>query len=131
MFALCGVPADKFRTICSSVDKLDKTPWAEVRKEMVEQKGLPEAVADKIETFVTQSGHPLELLKKLEDEKQLEADPSAKQGLSELKILFEYLTALGCVDNVLFDLSLARGLDYYTGVIYEAVLTGIGYIKHN
>jgi histidyl-tRNA synthetase len=123
MFALCGVPADKFRTVCSSVDKLDKTPWAEVRKEMVEQKGLPEEVADKIQPFVIQSGHSLVLLKKLQDEKQLETDPSAKQGLYELSVLFDYLNAMGCIDNVLFDLSLARGLDYYTGVIYEAVLT--------
>ena len=44
MLALCGVPADKFRTICSAIDKLDKEPWAAVRAEMVEQKGLaPEA----------------------------------------------------------------------------------------
>ena len=44
MLALCGVPADKFRTICSAIDKLDKEPWAAVRAEMVDQKGLaPEA----------------------------------------------------------------------------------------
>ena len=40
MLALCGVPADKFRTICSAIDKLDKEPWAAVRAEMVDQKGL-------------------------------------------------------------------------------------------
>ena len=35
-----------------------------------------------------------------------------------------YLDAMGCIDDIDFDLSLARGLDYYTGVIYEAVLIG-------
>jgi histidyl-tRNA synthetase len=38
--------------------------------------------------------------------------------MSELKLLFEYLDALGSLKYFSFDLSLARGLDYYTGVIY-------------
>ena len=41
-----------------------------------------------------------------------------------MKKLSENLKILGCYDSILFDLSLARGLDYYTGVIYEAVLVG-------
>ena len=40
-----------------------------------------------------------------------------------MELLFTYCDAMGCLDNILFDLSLARGLDYYTGLIYEAVLT--------
>ena len=36
-------------------------------------------------------------------------------ALKELKLLFDYLDAYGCIDKVSFDLSLARGLDYYTG----------------
>ena len=44
MMRVCGVPAAKFRAICSAIDKLDKEPWAAVRAEMVDQKGLaPEA----------------------------------------------------------------------------------------
>ncbi len=42
----------KFRPICSAIDKLDKEPWSEVRREMVEDKGLPPAVADRIGEFV-------------------------------------------------------------------------------
>lgn len=41
-----------------------------------------------------------------------------------MELLFTYLGATGRLDNILFDFSLARGLDYYTGLIYEAVLTG-------
>ncbi|NWT46657.1 SYHC protein, partial [Chroicocephalus maculipennis] len=48
MFAVCGVPDSKFRTICSSVDKLDKMPWEEVRSEMVGEKGLSPEAADRI-----------------------------------------------------------------------------------
>jgi histidyl-tRNA synthetase len=43
--------------------------------------------------------------------------------IEEMEILFTYLEALGVLDFISFDFSLARGLDYYTGVIYEAVLT--------
>ncbi len=42
--------------------------------------------------------------------------------MAELKLLFDYLEAMGSLQYVSFDMSLARGLDYYTGVIYEAVL---------
>jgi histidyl-tRNA synthetase len=45
-----------FRTICSAVDKLDKLPWAEVKKEMCEEKHLDPAVADKIGTYVQRKG---------------------------------------------------------------------------
>ena len=38
-----------------------------------------------------------------------------------MSLLFDYLEAFECIDNISFDFSLARGLDYYTGLIYEAV----------
>lgn len=50
--------------------------------------------------------------------------PRSRAALSELGILFDYLRAMGALQHVVFDLSLARGLDYYTGVIYEATLRG-------
>jgi len=45
-------------------------------------------------------------------------------ALEELRLLFGFLEVMGSLGPVSFDLSLARGLDYYTGVIYEAVLDG-------
>jgi len=39
-------------------------------------------------------------------------------------LLFNYLRDLNCLENISFDLSMARGLDYYTGLIFEAVLVG-------
>ena len=56
----------------------------------------------------------------LADEK-LCANKSAKEGLTDMALLLEYLELWG-VGSVRFDLSLARGLDYYTGPIYEAVM---------
>lgn len=46
----------------------------------------------------------------------------AKAGLEDIALLMDYLEVMNVLDNVSFDLSLARGLDYYTGIIYEAVL---------
>jgi histidyl-tRNA synthetase len=43
-------------------------------------------------------------------------------ALDDMRLLFDYLDAMGSLPFIIFDLSLARGLDYYTGVIYEAVL---------
>lgn len=58
--------------------------------------------------------------------------PGARAALEELRTLFTYLRAMGGLGGIVLDLSLARGLDYYTGVIYEAVLTdpqwGVGSI---
>uniref|UniRef100_A0A4W3JSS1 histidine--tRNA ligase n=1 Tax=Callorhinchus milii TaxID=7868 RepID=A0A4W3JSS1_CALMI len=122
MFEVCGVPDDKFRTICSSVDKLDKLPWEDVKNEMVGEKGLAPESADKIGTYVQLNGGA-ELIEKLLNDISLCQSKVALEGLNDLKLLFQYLTLFGVGEQVsTFDLSLARGLDYYTGVIYEAVL---------
>ncbi|GLD98534.1 hypothetical protein PINS_up020210 [Pythium insidiosum] len=123
ILAICGVPADKFRTTCSAIDKLDKEPWAAVRSEMVDEKGIPEAVADRIQHFVTRVGSPRELHRAMTEEKLFGDNADAARAMGELGTLFEYLDAMGVLDFVSFDLSLARGLDYYTGLIYEFVLT--------
>ncbi|KAM6055287.1 histidine--tRNA ligase, cytoplasmic isoform 2-T2 [Theristicus caerulescens] len=121
MFAVCGVPDSKFRTICSSVDKLDKMPWEEVRSEMVGEKGLSPEAADHIGEYVQLHGG-LDLIERLLQDPKLSQNKLAKEGLGDMKLLFEYLTLFGITGKISFDLSLARGLDYYTGVIFEAVL---------
>ncbi|XP_075066004.1 histidine--tRNA ligase, cytoplasmic [Mixophyes fleayi] len=121
MFAVCGVPDSKFRTICSSVDKLDKTPWEEVKNEMVGEKGLAPEAADYIGEYVQNNGG-LNLIEKLLKDPKLSQNKLALDGLNDMKILFQYLELFGVTDKISFDLSLARGLDYYTGVIYEAIL---------
>ncbi|XP_074649907.1 histidine--tRNA ligase-like isoform X2 [Tubulanus polymorphus] len=123
IFAVSGVPADKFRTICSSVDKLDKTFWEDVKAEMVDEKGLDPAVADKIGSYVKLNGG-MDLIEKLETDEHLTGNKTAKKGLEEMRLLLRYCDLYGIMDRVLFDLSLARGLDYYTGVICEAILKG-------
>ncbi|XP_004686874.1 PREDICTED: probable histidine--tRNA ligase, mitochondrial [Condylura cristata] len=121
MFAVCGVPESKFHTICSSVDKLGKMSWEDVRYEMVVKKGLAPEVADRIGDYVQCHGG-VSLLTQMFQDPKLSRNKQAVEGLNDLKLLFEYLTLFGVAEKISFDLSLARGLDYYTGVIYEAVL---------
>ncbi|CZT47325.1 probable HTS1-histidine--tRNA ligase, mitochondrial [Rhynchosporium secalis] len=123
IFEVCGVPSDKIRTISSAVDKLDKLPWAEVRKEMTEEKGLEPEIADRIGEYVVLKGQK-DLLDKLKADERLAANESMKAGIADMELLFEYLEAFRALHNVSFDLSLARGLDYYTGLIYEVITEG-------
>ena len=115
MIELAGCEKRKFKSICSSIDKLDK--------ELIHQKGLTEDMCDKLHKFVQLQGKPWELLKKLKEEQVFGAHKAQTETIEEMELLFTYCDAMGCLDNILFDFSLARGLDYYTGLIYEAVLT--------
>jgi len=90
---------------------------------MTEDKGLDPAVADKIGEYVQHKGSR-ELLTKLQADATLSANESAKKGLDDMALLFDYLEAFAVLPKVSFDMSLARGLDYYTGVIYEVVTEG-------
>jgi hypothetical protein len=58
----------------------------------------------------------------LQDEFLVAQSKSAHDGLEAMKLFLKYCALYGLQDQVSFDLSLARGLDYYTGIIYEAVL---------
>lgn len=120
IFEVCGVPEDNIRPISSAVDKMDKLPWSEVKKEMVEEKGLAPEAADKIGEYVKHKGGR-DLLDMLLKDEILTANTNAAAGLKDMGILFDYLEIFDIMDKISFDLSLARGLDYYTGIIYEAV----------
>jgi histidyl-tRNA synthetase len=95
-------------------------PWSDVKKEMVQEKGLPESVADKIEPYVKMAGS-VEICDLLAADPLFAANTKAMEGVADIRLLFEYLGIFGVQDYMSFDLSLARGLDYYTGIIYEAV----------
>lgn len=65
-----------------------------------------------------------DLIEKLSNDESINNDPQIIQGINDLKLLLKYCDILGLTKSILIDLSLARGLDYYTGVIFEAVLKG-------
>ncbi|KAJ1852540.1 Cytoplasmic and mitochondrial histidine tRNA synthetase, partial [Coemansia sp. RSA 2703] len=121
IFEVAGVPEEKVRTISSAVDKLDKMPWADVKREMTEDKGLSDEVAERIGRFVLLKGGE-DLLSELQANPELMASKKAQEGVADMVLFFKYVKVLGVLPYVSFDLSLARGLDYYTGIIYEAIL---------
>lgn len=90
---------------------------------MIDEKGLDDVTADKIGEYVQMSGG-IELVDKLLFDEKLKNVTSAVKGLEAMKLLLNYCNLMNLSNAVLFDLSLARGLDYYTGVIFEAVLKG-------
>ena len=120
---ISGISNDKYRLVCSSIDKLDKEPWDKVKTELIEVKGLTEEQAEKLKTFVVLKDKPKVLLDKLVNIKELTDNEKGKKALDEMAILIDYLQILDVEKYCTFDLSLARGLDYYTGLIYETVLT--------
>ena len=122
LFIVSGVPSDKTRTISSAVDKLDKASWEEVKREMVEEKGLAEDVADRVGQYVRRRGTMSELLDTLTAQEEVMANEDVEEGIKDMRLLMMYLDAMDVLDKVSFDLSLARGLDYYTGLIYEVIV---------
>ncbi|KAI8640612.1 histidyl-tRNA synthetase [Parasitella parasitica] len=121
IFEVCGVPSQQIRSISAAVDKLDKLPWQDVKKEMVQEKGLAEDAADRIGGYVQMDKDTPSLLDYLQNDKKLMAHAGASKGLADIRLLLEFLEIFNVRDRVKLDLSLARGLDYYTGIIYEAV----------
>ena len=123
MVQLAGCEKRKFKAICSSIDKLDKETWETVRDELINMKGLTEEMCSKLHKFVVLKGEPFELLNRLKTEGVFAGHAEGENTIKEMELLFTYLKAMGILDKISFDFSLARGLDYYTGVIYEAILT--------
>jgi histidyl-tRNA synthetase len=131
LISIAGVPAEKFRPVCSSIDKLDKVSWDEVRSELINLRGLRPESADKLGEYLHLSGPPEETLGKLRakltaeyegrENGKTEFDQNVEPLLHELSLLFDYIKELKVIDKVKFYLALARGLDYYTGLIFEAV----------
>jgi len=119
---VCGVPGDKFKTLCSSIDKLDKEPWEKICEEIV-AKGISRVVASKIGDFVMRRGAPAALLAEFVAHPLLKTHEGAQKALSDLRGCFGYVERFGYLSRIAFEPSLARGLDYYTGVIMEATLT--------
>ncbi|CAK9292074.1 unnamed protein product [Gordionus sp. m RMFG-2023] len=119
----CDLPAHKFQTTCSSIDKLDKSPWEEIRKELIEIKEIDPAIVDKMKHYLEMKGRE-ELVEQLFLVPQLNCCQSSQRALQELDQLMKYCQLYDISSHVIIDLSLARGLDYYTGLIFEAVLSG-------
>lgn len=112
-----GLPSTDTQNICRSIDKLDKVPWNEVEEEL-QQNNYAANTVKKLKELFHDNIISLPQLKSL-----LSEIPEALEGIIELEKIFEYLKIWGIDNsNYIFDITLARGLDYYTGPIFETKL---------
>ena len=114
--------SEKSGDIMRSVDKLDKIGAEKVKAILMgEECGLSEAQADEILKFIAITGTNAEVIAALEG--YAGRNETFDLGLSELKAVTANLAAFGVPEaNFAVDLTIARGLDYYTGTVYETTL---------
>ena len=118
---LCGIAeaighADKMMDITVAIDKLDKIGLDNVKAELLER-GLTQEAIDKLQPILELSGSNAQKLDKLG--KILAGSEIGLLGIDEMRTIFGYVERVGFDLPVELDLSLARGLNYYTGAIFE------------
>ena len=113
--------SEKSGEIMRTVDKLDKIGAEKVSVLLVESCGLTEAQAQEILKFIAISGSNTQVIEALET--YAGRNEVFDLGLAELKTVTANLSAFGVPEeNFAVDLTIARGLDYYTGTVYETTL---------
>ncbi len=119
-YAMLGL-TEQSGAIMRTVDKLDKIGPDKVRALLLEDCGLTEDQAAEILKFIAITGSNADVLAALEG--YAGRHELFDQGLSELKTVTAYLADFGVPEeNFAVDLTIARGLDYYTGTVYETTL---------
>ena len=108
---LCG-GADKMTDITVAIDKLDKIGIEKVKEELV-QRGLNESQIAIIEKYLSINGNNEEKL--IAVKKIVGDNATAKKGMEEIEFLIHYSNQ----SQIVIDFTLARGLNYYTGIIFE------------
>ena len=123
-YAMLGL-TDKAGDIMRTVDKLDKIGAEKVRTLLTDEVGVSAESADEILKFIAITGSNDQVLSALEG--YAGRNETFDEGLDQLKTVVKYLSAFGVPEeNFAVDLTIARGLDYYTGTVYEkALLAGI------
>ncbi|MDE7080532.1 MAG: histidine--tRNA ligase [Muribaculaceae bacterium] len=107
---------DKIVDITVAIDKIDKVGLENVNKELLE-KGLSQEAVARLEPILTLTGTTEEKLARLSE--ILAASEEGLKGIAELREVLDGVAALGGKAEVELDVSLARGLNYYTGTIIE------------
>lgn len=121
-----GANADQFYSICIAIDKLDKIGIEGVQAEM-RKKQIGDEIIKKITEIISITGSTEEKIATLKT--TMKGVAQAEEGLAELEELFSYLSSAKVDPNTyLFDLTIIRGLTYYTGPVWEFVIKdgGVG-----
>ncbi|MTJ48883.1 histidine--tRNA ligase [Dolichospermum sp. UHCC 0259] len=124
-FQSVGVAENQIKTCISIIDNLDKIGKAKVKQEL-EKAGISSEQTEKIIEFIKIDGSTNHILNKLKN--LAENLPEAEQfnlGVTELETVIKGVRDLGVANRrFCIDLSIARGLNYYTGTVYETTLLG-------
>ena len=108
--------ADKIVDITVAIDKLDKIGLDNVNAELA-SKGIPQEAIDKLQPIILLSGSNEEKIATLKN--VLAASETGLKGVEESEFILKTIAGLGMQSEVELDLTLARGLNYYTGAIFE------------
>ena len=108
--------ADKMMDITIAIDKQEKIGLDNVKAELMER-GLDREAVDKLQPILELSGDNVQKLNQLKE--VLAVSETGMKGIEEMETVFGYVGRLGIDLTVELDLSLARGLNYYTGAIFE------------
>ena len=119
-FAILGL-SEQAGDVLRTIDKLDKIGADKVRELLIDTCGVTVEQADEILRFIACPGTSADKLAFLEQYRG--RNETFDTGLDELRTVVGYLPAFGVPEeNFELDLTIARGLDYYTGTVYETVL---------
>lgn len=114
---------DQFTVFTTLLDKIDKKPWEDLKQDFI-QSGFSEDLVQKTEVFILHSGSDLSVKSVEAISKEIEGSEVGMNGVKELREIASLLQNKGN-EGVELDLSLARGLNYYTGAIIEVVANDI------
>ena len=119
-FAILGL-TEKAGDVMRTIDKLEKIGADKVKAILVDDFGVAAETADELLAFIETPGGTQGILAALEGYKG--KNEVFDQGADELKTVAQYMTAFGVPDDHFeIDLTIARGLDYYTGTVYETAM---------
>jgi histidyl-tRNA synthetase len=118
---LCG-GEDRMTAITVAIDKLDKIGIEKVKEELI-ARGLNNDQVALVETFISIEGSNEEKLQQLNS--MFATDSIGQEGIAEIRHILEAVQHTNSNKQLVIDLSLARGLNYYTGSIFEVKATGV------
>ena len=115
IMASLKIPKDKYLDVILAIDKIKKIPLKQIKKE-IEGKGIPKKQIDTLFNALEAAKTNKEEIERL---REIMTDENGNEGLNEMEELLSYVDN----NNVSFSISLARGLAYYTGTVFEVFLT--------
>jgi histidyl-tRNA synthetase len=119
----CEIPEPSFQSVCRCLDKIQKRGWKSVKQELTEL-GITESTIDKLKSCIDQVADTKRYFNTDYQKPRFKDFQFASSNTTKyLSQLYDYLISLFTIqfarERIKLDLALARGLDYYTGVLFE------------